>query len=169
MGRSHRSEEPIPAGTPLGHESEVNNPIGEFFSYFFKYLFVWLCQVLVAARGIQSPDQGSNLGSLHWELRVLATGPPRKSLNSFLSKLCVFESVMLHPGCLTPHFPHVYTDTQYKIIAGVSAGTVFAKVRISAVLLGFPCQITLYQHLTKPFHLLCETLSWYVLSPHSHG
>ena len=114
MGRSHRSEEPIPAGTPLGHESEVNNPIGEFFSYFFKYLFVWLCQVLVAARGIQSPDQGSNLGSLHWELRVLATGPPRKSLNSLLSKLCVFESVMLHPGCLTPRFPHVYTDTQYE-------------------------------------------------------
>ena len=77
-------------------------------------LLVWLCQVLVAARGIQSPDQGSNLGSLHWELRVLATGPPRKSLNSLLSKLCVFESVMLHPGCLTPRFPHVYTDTQYE-------------------------------------------------------
>ena len=46
---------------------------------------------------------------------------------------------------------------------------VSAKVRISAVLLGFPCQTTLYQHLTKPFHLLCKTLSWYVLSPHSHG
>ena len=26
------------------------------------------------------PDQGSNLGSLHWERRVLPTGPPGKSL-----------------------------------------------------------------------------------------
>ena len=25
-------------------------------------------------------DQGSNLGPLHWELRVLATGPPWKSV-----------------------------------------------------------------------------------------
>ena len=76
---------------------------------------------------------------------------------------------MLHPGCLTPHFPHVYTDTQYQIIAGISAGTVFAKVRVSAVLLGFLCQTTLYQHLTQPFHLLCKTLPWYVLSPQSRG
>lgn len=76
---------------------------------------------------------------------------------------------MLHPGSLTPHFPHVYTDPQYQIIAGVSAGIVFAKVRISAVLLGFPCQTTLYQHLIKPFCLLCKTISWYVLSPHSRG
>ena len=32
-----------------------------------------------AARGI-FPDKGWNLGPLHWECRVLATGPPRKSL-----------------------------------------------------------------------------------------
>ena len=38
------------------------------------------CKLLVAACGIQFPDQGSNLGPLHWEHRVLATGPSGKSL-----------------------------------------------------------------------------------------
>ena len=47
--------------------------------FFFKfYLFIWLLWVPVVACGIQLPDQGSNLGPLHWELRVLATGPPGK-------------------------------------------------------------------------------------------
>ena len=32
------------------------------------------------ACGIEFPDQGLNLGPLHWELRVLTTGPPGKSL-----------------------------------------------------------------------------------------
>ena len=45
--------------------------------YFFFFL---LCQVLIAACGIQFPDQGANLGPLHWELGVLVTGPPGKSL-----------------------------------------------------------------------------------------
>ena len=43
----------------------------------------WLVHVayehLVGANGIQFPDQEQNLGRLHWELRVLATGPPEKS------------------------------------------------------------------------------------------
>ena len=34
------------------------------------------CKLLIAARGIHFPDQGSNPGPLHWEHRVLATGPP---------------------------------------------------------------------------------------------
>ena len=46
---------------------------------FLKYLFIWLYWVLVVACGIQFPDQGSNLGSLHWEHGVLATRPPGKS------------------------------------------------------------------------------------------
>ena len=37
-------------------------------------------KLLVAACGIQFPDLGSNLGPLHWEHRVLATGPSGKSL-----------------------------------------------------------------------------------------
>ena len=46
---------------------------------FIFYLFIWLHQVLVAAYGIWFPDQGLNLGPLHWEPGVLATGPPGKS------------------------------------------------------------------------------------------
>ena len=34
-----------------------------------------------------SPNQGSNLGPLHWQRDVLTTGPPRKSHNSLLSPL----------------------------------------------------------------------------------
>ena len=33
-------------------------------------------ELLVAACGIQFPDQGLNLDPLHWEHGVLATGPP---------------------------------------------------------------------------------------------
>ena len=36
-------------------------------------------EFLVATCGIQFPAQGLNLGPLHWELGVLATGPPGKS------------------------------------------------------------------------------------------
>ena len=39
----------------------------------------------VMACGIQFPDQGSNLGLLHGERRVLATGPPGKSLEPLLN------------------------------------------------------------------------------------
>ena len=53
---------------------------------FFKtYLFGFIgsqlryMRSLVAAWGIQFPDQGSNPGHLHWEHRLLATGPPGKS------------------------------------------------------------------------------------------
>ena len=55
-----------------------------------KNLFIWLCEVLVAVLRCRSlvpcgmtmfPDQRLNLDCpLYWELRVLATGPPGKSL-----------------------------------------------------------------------------------------
>ena len=49
------------------------------------YLFVCLLhQVLVAACGISFPDQGSNLGLLHWEHRVSAGAPPGES---YISKM----------------------------------------------------------------------------------
>ena len=35
--------------------------------------------LFVVACGIQFPDQGLNLGPLHWEHGVLATGPPGKT------------------------------------------------------------------------------------------
>ena len=67
------------------------------FVFLNIYLFIWLHQVLVEAHGIfnfhcskwgllayriQFPDQGSNPGALHWELRVLATGPPGNPYNA---------------------------------------------------------------------------------------
>ena len=52
------------------------NYIVWLFFPFKKYLFIWLWTVYCGT----FPDQGLNLGPLHWECRVLATGPPGKSL-----------------------------------------------------------------------------------------
>ena len=57
---------------------------------FFKRIFIYLavpglscaCELLVAACGIQLPDQGSNPSLVHWEHGVPATGPPGKSLHA---------------------------------------------------------------------------------------
>ena len=48
--------------------------------FFFLKKFIWLCQVLAVACEVSFPDQVLNLGSLHREHGVLATGPPGKSL-----------------------------------------------------------------------------------------
>ena len=52
-------------------------------------LLVAAFELLVAARGIYFPDQGLNLGPLHWERGTLATGPPGKSWEekSLINKL----------------------------------------------------------------------------------
>ena len=47
-------------------------------------LFIWLCWVLVVACGVELADQGWNLSPVHWECRVLATGPPGKSMTYVL-------------------------------------------------------------------------------------
>ena len=66
-----------------------------------KNIFTWLCQFLVvalgssfrhagslvAASGIQLPDQPSDPGPLHWDCRVLATGPPGKPHVSYVTFL----------------------------------------------------------------------------------
>ena len=56
---------------------------------------LWHAESLVAACGIQFPDQGLNSGPLLWECRVLATGPPGKSLIFLSCKVfeiwCVFS------------------------------------------------------------------------------
>ena len=39
---------------------------------------------LVAACGVQLPDQGSKPGPLHWQHGVLTTGPPGKSQPFFV-------------------------------------------------------------------------------------
>ena len=49
-------------------------------NFFLKCIYLLGNLVLVAACGIYFPDQESNSGPLHWELRVLAPEPPGKSL-----------------------------------------------------------------------------------------
>ena len=45
-------------------------------------IIIVACKLLVAAcGGAWIHDQGSNLGPLHWEHRVIATGPPELNLN----------------------------------------------------------------------------------------
>ena len=71
----------------LCHESSVAAR-GIFF-FFFKLRHVEsldvACELLSSSMWDLVPDQGSNLGCLHWELGVLATGPPGKS-QEFLIK-----------------------------------------------------------------------------------
>ena len=71
---------------PLGRGGGAENPNWGVFFFFWLHgvrRVVFLLgphvESLVRACGIQFPDQGSNSGLLHWEYRVLATGPPRKS------------------------------------------------------------------------------------------
>ena len=81
-----------------GHQGLNVSLDGIHFFKFFKnkylFLFIYLAaqntviylascgtqDILVAPCGIQIRDQGLNLGPLHWEWKVLVTGPPGKSL-----------------------------------------------------------------------------------------
>ena len=45
--------------------------------------------ILVAACGIELPDEGSNPDFLHWELGIVATGPPGKPLPPFIRALVI--------------------------------------------------------------------------------
>ena len=65
------------------------------------FLFLQLLQVLVVAYRIQFPDQGLNLGPLHWEPGVLATGPPGKSQLWFYCNVHQ-RAYMLHIESMTP-------------------------------------------------------------------
>ena len=73
--------------------SLLNEPQG-LFIYWFGCV-----RPLVAACGIWFPDQGSNLGPLHWECRVLATGPPGKpqQLSHFCTHICLWPSRVPRP------------------------------------------------------------------------
>ena len=67
------------AWTHLSHAVMLHHLFPSWCLSLIVYLFIWLLQVIVAACGIQFPDQGSNPGPSHWELGVLATRPPWKS------------------------------------------------------------------------------------------
>ena len=79
------------------------------------YLFIWLCQVSVAAWGIQFPDQRLKPGPLHWEhwttrevpsasssllwswwlSNTWSVGPAALHITSFKMQVLAFESVLM--------------------------------------------------------------------------
>ena len=67
------------------------------FLKIYIYLFIWLFLALAAACGIKFPDQGLNPGTLHWEHRVLAAGPPGKSLEKTLESPLGCKIQPVHP------------------------------------------------------------------------
>ena len=73
------------------HSEQV--PINDCCLFILIFIFIYLAMLsLVVLCRIQFPNQGSNLGLLHWDFRVLAAGPPRKSRNDFgcvlVAQLC---------------------------------------------------------------------------------
>ena len=93
-----------------------------FFIFIFKYLFIWLHWVFAAYR-ISFPNQGSNLGPLHSEHGVLATGPPGKSqqwtfpVQSFFSGSASTGREWLQPG-VTMKLDAPYKYSQYWVFIG---------------------------------------------------
>ena len=56
----------------------------------FFFFLVASCELLVVACGIYFPNQRLNPGPLHWEQRVLATGPPTQPLYPLFKNLFNF-------------------------------------------------------------------------------
>ena len=99
------------------------------FVLFFNYLYIWLCGFqlwhvnLVAACGIQFPDQGLNPGTctVHWELRVPALGPPGKSpfiqfsliVTSCRTDITTKILTLIHPRILFSSFICTYLCIQF--------------------------------------------------------
>ena len=94
-----------------------------------KYLFTYLpVLVLVATQGIFSwgmwdlvPDQTWNPGPLHWDLRVLASGLPEKSLyGTELFQWCqkdqLSQFIQLFPFWLHVHFFLVVGYSNFVVI-----------------------------------------------------
>ena len=82
------------------NHQEILHYILFFFFFFllihlFGYAHCGMWGLLIVACGIQFPEQGWNLGPMHWEHRVLATGPPEKSpiLHSYNITLYITLSV----------------------------------------------------------------------------
>ena len=66
---------------PHWHQDTLLAPTSRVSFLFCCLIFIWLCQVLAVACKLKFPDQGLNLGPQHWELRVLVTGSPGKTLD----------------------------------------------------------------------------------------
>ena len=59
-----------------------------------RVLSVAACKLLVAACGIQFPDQGLNWGPLHWESGVLVTGLPGKFQGSGILRMSNNQGIL---------------------------------------------------------------------------
>ena len=59
-----------------------------------KKILIWSRRVLVVAYGIQFPDQGLNLGYLHWKHGVLATRPLGKSPLGMSIAQCLWSTCL---------------------------------------------------------------------------
>ena len=72
---------------------------------YLTFFFFCLGQVLVAVCGIYFPNQGLNLGSLHWERGVLAIGPPGKSPDTAFKEMeQIYEISWWRYGVLFPSY-----------------------------------------------------------------
>ena len=88
----------------------------------------------VAAQGIQFPDQRSKPGSLNWECRLLAPGPPEKS-QDLVFLICQIEQVWM---LVTAFFSYVecgHTGYWFSTLRATPS-TVFLKLGVQ--LRGFP-------------------------------
>ena len=77
------SSSPLLVGTPDLILRFLPTSTNILFFNIYLFLVIQLQWVFFVACGIQSPEQGLNPGPLHWELNVLSTGPPGKSLQRF--------------------------------------------------------------------------------------
>ena len=104
---------------------------------------VVVCKPSVAACGIQFPDQGLDLGPLHWECGVIAIGPPEKSRDDY--RFTCFCKKQHRDFLYTfPSFPQWYhfAELQYNFTTRISALLKFNEmIQSSLVLLVLMCVI----------------------------
>ena len=99
---------------------------------------------LVASCGILFPDPGSNPGPLHWDLKVLATGPLGKS-SKVQSWLSIFQKYNLKKQKLGVQGPHlcaleICSLGRHGFVDGAELETRSEKVRgLHFILIWVPC------------------------------
>ena len=100
------TESVIPPTLKISIPPNFTSPLYSFYFFFKKYLFIWLCWVLVAACGIPrcgmwdlapQPRIKPSPPFQHWEHRVWATGLPGKSLllSSLVVTICSYNVAYL--------------------------------------------------------------------------
>ena len=88
-----------------------------FFKKIFIFIYLFDCTgSSFAAYGIQFTGQGLNPGPLHWQLRALVTGPPRKSL--FL----ILDFILFLAPCYVHHCPIHQTSLPQQCPANICSG-----------------------------------------------